>query len=139
LDGRFILAGRQLQDPQVFSGCHPLGVLLTQGVVGHPEVTAGEQLLAVHIVGEGTRLADQRVDHMPIVDVLLAASRQPRHPLDQLLRVPDFHLVHAHHHLHLLADQATGHRVRVALHLNRTSCTHPDAAQPPTAVLTLQR
>lgn len=106
LHGGLAFPGRQLQNLQVFTHGPLVRVLSAQRVIRHAKMTRGEQVLAVHVVREGTRLADQRVDDVPIVDRVLAAAAQPRHALHDLARVPHFHLLHTQHHLHLLAYQA---------------------------------
>jgi hypothetical protein len=90
-----------------------LGMLPAEGVVGHAEVARGEQLLAVLIVRESPRLADQRVDDVPVVDRVLALPRQPRHPLHQHPGVPHLHLLDADYHIHRLPDEPAMDRVRV--------------------------
>jgi hypothetical protein len=60
LDTRLALACRQVQDAQVLL-VRPRRLTLTQHVVGHAEVAAGKQILAVAIVGERPGLAHQPV------------------------------------------------------------------------------
>jgi hypothetical protein len=127
------LLGRQLQNLQVFTHGPLPRVLAAQGIVGHAKMTRGEEVLTVHVVLERARLADQRVDDMPIIDGMLVAPAQTRHRLHFLARVPHFHVLHADHHIHLLADQAAMHRVGVLLHLDRAALAHRDARQPPAA------
>jgi len=139
LDGDLALAGRQLQDLQVLPRRRFLRVLAAQGVVGHAETARGEQVLAVHVVGERPGLADQRVDDVPVVHGVLAGTRQPRHPLHQHARVPHLDLLDADHHVHLPADQAAGHRVRVPQDLDRAARPHRDVVKPPAGFQTAWR
>jgi hypothetical protein len=67
------LACRQVQNPQVLLG-RPLRLPLQEQVVGHAEAAGGEQVRSVTVVGEGTRLADQPVDDVPVLDAVLAPS-----------------------------------------------------------------
>jgi hypothetical protein len=59
LHGGFVFPGRQLQDFQVFTDGPLVGVLAAQGIVCHAKMTGGEQVLAVPVVRERARLADQ--------------------------------------------------------------------------------
>jgi len=93
----------------------------------------GEQVLVVLVVGKGARLADQRVDDVPVVDGMLAGAGQPRHALNQDARVPHLHFLHADHHVHLAADQAAVDRVGVPQHLDRAAHAHANLGQPPGA------
>ena len=63
----------------------PLRRRLAQRVVGHAEPARREQLLAVAVVRERPRLAHQPVDHVPVVDAVLAPATQPRQSLDHAL------------------------------------------------------
>jgi hypothetical protein len=73
---------------------------------------------------ERARLAHQPIDQVPIIDVMLVASTQPRQTLHQLLRVPHFQVFHVHTHFHVLADQPARHGVAIALHMNLTARVH---------------
>ena len=121
---------RQVQDLQVLLGGLLLRVLPAQRVVGHAKVARGEQVFMVLVIGEGARLADQRVDDMAVVDGVLAGARQSRHALHERVGVPHFHFLDANHHVYLVADQAAVHRVGVPQHLDRTRRTHADCTQP---------
>lgn len=130
---------RQVQDLQVLRRGPLLRVSPAQRVVRHAKVARGEQVFMVLVVGEGARLADQRVDDMAVVDGVLADARQPRHALDQHAGVPDFHFLDANHHVHVVADQAAVDRVGVPQHLDRASRAHGDVAQTARAVQPRQR
>jgi hypothetical protein len=113
-----------VQDPQVVLG-RPLRPLLEQGIVGHAEAAAGEQVRLVTIVSESPRLANQPVDDMPVVDAVLAPAPQPRQRCYLLLGVPDLDPLGVQPGLDPLADQPTGHRVDVALHTDGAARLHP--------------
>jgi hypothetical protein len=123
LDTHLALACRQVQNPQVLL-VRPSRLTLTQHVVGHAEVAAGEHLLAVTIVGERSRLADQPVDHVPVIDAMLAPTTQARHLLTHLLGIPHFHMLGVQTRLHLLTDQPARHRVDIALHFDDATLFH---------------
>jgi hypothetical protein len=84
----------------------------------------------VAIVREGPRLTYQPVDHVPVLDAVLAPATQPRQLLHTPLRVPDLELLRAEAHLHPLANQPTRHRVHVALDMDRAAPVHPHRPPP---------
>ncbi len=104
-----------------------------QRIVRHPKMARGEQVLVIHVVGEGARLADQRVDDVPVVDRVFPGTGQPRHALDQDARVPHLHFLDADHDVHLLPNQAAGDGIGVPQHLDRAPRAHGDIGQPPSA------
>ena len=85
----------------------------------------------VAVVRERPRLAHQPVDHVAIIDPVLAAATQTRQTLHTLLRVPHLDLLGADPRLHPLADQTARHRVDVALDMNRAAPV--DTHRPPLA------
>lgn len=123
LHGGLALAHRQMQDLQIF----PVGTRrqrFVELVISHAEAAAGEQRFPVTVVGQGAGLPHQGFDHVPIVDVLLAAPTQTRQRLNQLLAVPDFQVVQVDAHLDPFADQPTMHRIDVVLHVDQTAARH---------------
>jgi hypothetical protein len=117
LDARFALVRGQMQNLQILP-IGPRRQRLVEQVVGQAESTAGEQFLAVAIIRQRSRLADQRVDHMPVIDVPLAAAVQPRQRGHLLLGVPHFQMLQVDAHLDPLADQSAVHRIGVVLHVD---------------------
>ena len=87
----------------------------------------------IAVVRERPRLAHQPVDHVAIVDPMLATTTQPWQMLHTTLRVPHLHLLGADPHLHPFADQTARHRVDVALDMNRAALVHTH--RPPLARL----
>lgn len=67
------------------------------------------------------RLAYQPIDHVPIIDPLLAAATQTRKLLHTLLPVPHLQVLRVDAHLDLLADQPAVHRIDVVLHPDQTA------------------
>jgi hypothetical protein len=102
-------------------------------VVGQAEAAGGEQVGPVAVVGERPRLADQPVDHVPVLHPVLAPAPQPRQRLHQPLGVPHLDPLGVHPRLDPLADQPAGHRVGVALDVDRAARVHPH--RPPLARL----
>jgi hypothetical protein len=137
LDTRLALTCRQVQNPQVLL-VRTRRLTHAQLVVGHAEVATGKHLLAVAIVGERPGLAHQPVDHVPVIDAMLATAAQPRHLLHLLLGVPHLHMLGVQPRLHLLADQPARHRVDVALHLDDAPPFHAHS-QPLACLQTLTR
>ncbi len=102
-----------------------LGVLLPQLVVGQPEPTRREQVAPVPVIGKGPGLADQPVDHVPVLDAMLPPPPQPGQLLHPLLGVPHFQPLGMQPHLHPLAHQPARHRVDVPRHPQHTAALHP--------------
>lgn len=122
------VARRQLQNLQVFPSRHPRRVIAQQLIVGHAKVARGKHVRLILIVFERPRFPHQRVDHVPVIDDVLAVARQSRHRLDLAARPPDFDHVGVDHHVNVHADQPTGNRIRVAADLNRAAAADLDAA-----------
>jgi hypothetical protein len=59
---------------------------------------------------------------------MLVPATQPRLLLQQLLGIPDFHVLGIQPHFDLFADQPAGHRVAVALDMNHAALVHATAA-----------
>lgn len=113
-----------MQDPHVLPG-RPLRSLLEQDVISHAEATAGKEIRLVAIVREGSRLADQPVDDVPVVHAMLAPAPQPRHHLHLLLAVPDLDPLGVQAGLDPLADQPATHRVDIAFDADGAARLHP--------------
>lgn len=112
-----------MQDAHVLAR-GPLRPLFEQGIIGHAEAAAGEQVGPVAVVGERPRLAHQPVDDVAVIDAVLAASTQPGQHFHLLLAVPDLDPLGEKLGLHPLADQAAGHRVDVAFHADDAAPLH---------------
>ena len=121
---RLALACRQVQDAHILLG-RPGWLPLEEQVVGHAETAAGEQIRLIAVVGEGPRFAHQPVDHVPVVDAVLATPPQTGQLLHPLLAVPDLDPLGVQAGLHPLADQPAGHRVNVPLHPDNAARLYP--------------
>jgi hypothetical protein len=106
-----------VQQPHIFLG-RTLGPLLQQGVVGHAEAAARKQIRLITVVGEGPWLADQPVDDVPVIDAMLATPTQSRQFFNPFLGIPNLNQLGIQACFDPFADQAAGHRVDVALHMN---------------------
>nr|WP_238389458.1 hypothetical protein [Urbifossiella limnaea] len=111
------------EQPQVFL-VRPRRHPTSQHVVGDPERGGREQVVTIPVRRERPRLANQPVDHVPVVDPVPAATTQSRHLLHPRLGVPHLHVLGVQAHLDPLADQPARHRVRVLVHANRTPRRH---------------
>jgi hypothetical protein len=120
------ITGRQLQNLQVLADALTRTVIAAEPIVGDAEVARREHVLSILVVLECTRLAHQRIDHVPVIDRVLAAARQPGHPLDFAPPVPDLDRVRVDHHVDPVPHQPAGNRIRVPLDLDRTATADPD-------------
>jgi len=127
LHGILTVPGRQPQNLQVFANALALAVIAAQPIVGDAKMAGRKHVLPVLVVLERARLADQRIDHMTVVDCVLAVAGQAWHPLDFGARVPDLDKVGVDHHVYFVPDQSAVYRVGVALDLDRTAAADPDA------------
>lgn len=112
-----------MEQPQVLA-VRDSARVRAQHVVGDAERGRREQVLPVPVRGERTRLADQPVDHVPVVDPVLAATTQPRHPFHHPLGVPHLDVLGVQPNVHALTDQPARHRVRVPLDVDRAARIH---------------
>ena len=124
LHAAFRLAGRQLQDAQVLLG-RSLRLLLPQQVVGQAEAAGGKQIGPIAVIGEGSRLADQPVDDVPVVDPVLAPAPQARQLLHLLLGIPDLDPLGVQAGFDPLTDEPAGDGVDVARYVDGAASVHP--------------
>jgi hypothetical protein len=125
--GLLVGVGRVMQNLQVLLGAESFVASGAEAVVGQAEPGRREQVLPVGVVRERPRLADQRVDHVPVVDRVLVPTHQSRQRVHLPVGEPDLDAVGEEPRLDLLADQATGDGVGVAVQVNQTSRVHPTA------------
>jgi hypothetical protein len=109
------------QDLQIILDAAPLVAAFAEAVVGQAEPRRREQIVAVGVVRERARLADQRVDDVPVVHRVPVATHQPRQRVDQLVRVPDLDPVGEQPRLDRFADQPAVHRIHVAMNVNQAA------------------
>jgi hypothetical protein len=75
LHGILAITGRPLQNLQVLASRHARSVIAEQPIVSHAKVARGKHVGAILVVLEGAGLANQRVDHVTVVDRVLAVAR----------------------------------------------------------------
>jgi len=123
------LPRRQQEDLQVLPG-RPCGAVPLQGVVRHPETAGREHRVAVAVFLERPRLAHQPVDHVTVVDLLLAPAPKSRQFVHPSGPVPDLQSFRPDVDLNPLADQPARHRVDVAADVDRAPRVDPDRDPP---------
>jgi hypothetical protein len=127
-----------LQDPQIGAGARGRRMFVAQPIVGLAKAAVGEQVLTIAIILKGARLAHQLIDEMPVVDLTLVATHQPRQRVHAASGVPDFHTIRVQPGFDLLADQPAVDRVHVAMNVNQAPPVHTDR-QPQATVQSLFR
>jgi hypothetical protein len=118
----FVLGGIQ-QLEILFDGGSLRGVA-EQLIIGHAESRRGVHVVHVLVVDKRAGLANQRIDHVAKVDVLLAVAKLSRHSLDAFVVVPELQMVLVNADLQLQADVLAAYRVRVAFDANDTIGLH---------------
>jgi hypothetical protein len=125
VDGILAVVSRLVQDLQVVLDAAPFVATLAEPVVGKPEPRRREQIVAIGVVRECARLADQRIDDVPVIHRVPVATHQPRQGVDQPVRVPDLDAVRKEPGFHPLADQPAVHRIDVTVNVNQAAAVHP--------------
>jgi hypothetical protein len=125
LHATLAVAGRQLQDAQVFLGGPP-GLLHEQHVVGRAEAAAGEQVSLVAVVREGSWFTNQPVDNVLVRNLVLATTTQSWQPLDLFPGRAALAPLSVQAGLDPLADEPACHRVDVTGHMNGAAGIHPN-------------
>jgi hypothetical protein len=98
-----------------------------QLVVGHAKSSSRIQMVHVLVVGKRARLADQRIDHVAKVDLLLALAEQSRQAFQALVAVPEFKMVLVDQHIHFQADVFAADRIGVSLDTKNAIRSDPDS------------
>lgn len=117
-DGRLAHPRGEVKDAQILAARTPWPVG-KQFVVGHAEPNAREQVAMPTVVFECSRFTDEAIDHVPVVDPMLALAMQTRQTFGASLGVPDLDVLSENAGRHLLADQPTWHTVGIHLDDNR--------------------
>ncbi len=124
VDAAFSLPRGQVEDRQVILD-RGAGPPVFQEVVGHPEPAGREHRIAVAVLLERPGLADQPVDHMAVIDPMLASPSEPGQRVDLPGAVPDVEGLGPDVDIDLLADQSAGQRVGVAADVDRAPRIDP--------------
>jgi hypothetical protein len=120
----FSLPRGQEEDRQVVLD-HAAGPPVLQQVVGHPEPAGGEHRIAVAVLLERSRLADQPVDDVAVLDAMLAPASQSRQGVELSGPVPDLERLGSDVNIDPLADQPAGQRIGVAADVDRAARIDP--------------
>lgn len=83
----------------------------------------GKHVLVILIVLECTGLADQRINHMTVIDRMLTAANQTGHLLDFGLAVPNLNGIGIDNNIHLVTDQSAVNRIRIPFDLDGAATT----------------
>lgn len=126
-DGLLTFFRSQFQNLQVHFVRDFFRMSVPQCVPGHAKHAGREHLFTVAIVGEGARLADQRIDDVPIVDRHQLLAHQPRHGLNVMSLVRDCDLFGTNPQIDQLADQSAGNRIRIGSHIDRAAARNTDS------------
>jgi hypothetical protein len=110
----------QVEDRQVVFD-HAAGPPVLQQVVGHPESAGGEHRIAVAVFLERSRLADQPVDDVAVLDAMSAPASESRQGAQLSGPVPDVEGLGPDVDIDLFADQAAGQRIGVAADVDRAA------------------
>jgi hypothetical protein len=121
---------RCLQEDLQVLPARPCGAVSLQGVVGHPEPARGEHGVAVAVLLERPRLAHQPVDHVAVVDLLLAPAPKPRQFVHPTGPVPDLQSFGPDMDLDPLADQPARYRVDGPADVDRAAGVDSDRDPP---------
>lgn len=78
VDSRLALPRGVMQDPQILASRSLFDTLGPQSVIGEPKSTRPEHVLAIAVVLERPRLADQLIDDVTVVHGVLVTSHKPR-------------------------------------------------------------
>ena len=110
-----------MQDLQIVLGAAAFVAAGAEPIVGNAEARRGKQIIAVGVIGEGARLAHQRIDDMPIVHGMLIATHQTRQRVHLLVGVPDLDAVGEQPGFDLFAAQTTVHRIGIAMNVHQAA------------------
>ena len=117
-DCRFAFCCGQVKDSQVFAA-RPGWQTLAKFVVGHAKPDTGEQVVMPLVILEGSRLADEARNNVPVVDAMLVLAVQSWKAFRAALSVPHFKMLGEDADRHFFADQSARHAVGVVLDANR--------------------
>ena len=117
-----------MQDAQIGLVC-PVSLLMRapQRVIGHPEPVHGKEIRSVPVVGKRSRTQHQRVDHVTLLDPVLALAEEPRHTLHKALPIPYLDPFAKDSYVDTLTDKLALHRVAVLSHAYRAAPGYPHA------------
>jgi len=107
------LVFRCFQDFQVLFYGFQLRPVLAKVVVSLTKGKRREQMFHVTVITKRARLANQRIDHVPIIKQHLSLPKLTRHPFHGLASVPQLELVLFDSHLDLQADVFAVDRVGI--------------------------
>ena len=128
-DGILTFVSGQLQDLDVDLVSDLFSMSSSERVVGDAEGAGRKHLFTVLIIREGTRLADQRIDDVSVIDRCLLFAEQPGHRLHNVVLMQDGDLVSPDPHVDELTNQPAGNRIGVRPHSNGTALSDASIRQ----------
>lgn len=112
---------------------HPVGhffaVTASKHVIGDSELTGRKHFFTVLVIGKCSRLADQRIDDVTIVDAPSMLTVQTGHCLDVVSLVCHDDLFGSKPHIDFLTDQPTGYGIGVRSDLDRATLGNANPQQ----------
>ena len=93
----------------------------SQRVPRHAKTAGRKHLLAISVVGEGSRFSHERIDDVTIIDRRQILADQSRHGLNEVSVMSHRDLFGPDAKVDELADQSTGNRVRVGSYVDRAA------------------
>ncbi len=106
-------ARRQVENPHIVL-VGPLGVAAAQCIIGLAKQQRREERVVVAVLGKGTWLANQRVDQVAILNLLLVLPAHPRQRLQASGTQIELDHLRAHPHGERVSNQARWHRIGIA-------------------------
>lgn len=116
--------GRVLQDFQVRLRSGPFVVFLAETIVSQAKSGRGKQVFAIGVVRERTRLADQRIDDVPVVDCMAVPAHQSWQSVHLPIRKPNLDPIGEEPGFDLFANQPAVDRVSIAVNVNQAPGVH---------------
>ena len=113
-----------MQNFQIILDSEAFVAAFAEAVVGQTEPRRREQIVAGGVVRERARLANQRVDHVPVIHRVPVAAHQTRERVDQPVRVPDLDAVGEQPRFDPFANESTVDGIHVAMNVNQAAGVH---------------
>jgi len=123
-DSLFTFPRRKFQNFNVHFVGDLFGVSTTQQVPGHTKLAGRKHFFTVLIVGKCSRLAQQRINDVSIIDRGQMLPNESRHRLNHMTVMSHDDVFRRNSQIDTLADQPTRHGIRVRPNLNRAAALH---------------
>lgn len=104
IDDRFTFISGQIEDLQVILGRGILATTVSQRIVSHAKIACWEEVFTIAVVLERAWLANQPVNDVAIIHLVLTSTAKPWKAIDLFLSVPNFQVIGVNAHVNMLAD-----------------------------------